>query len=164
MLRDLLVASCAVAVAGCGDLNFFESFSPGTAPNQCSNAMTRATIAGIELSDADAYGTTPRPFTAINDGDTVRIVRGFQGADMVVLSIRVSGLAMDACLPQRTDILDASGARVSFNAQPILFTPSAGVATNERMFFPGNYTGGALTIRTTIAGVTVTRAVTAVRS
>jgi hypothetical protein len=163
MLRASVLTLLAALGAGCGDINFFESISPGTAPNQCGNATTRATITGVEISDGDAFSSMARPFAALNEGDTVRIVRGFQGADMLVLSIRVSGLAMDACLPQRTDIFDATGARVSFNAQSISFVPTGGVATNERMFFPGNYTVGTVTIRTTVAGVTLTRTVMAAR-
>lgn len=164
-MHRLLLLSLGLALSACGDESFFAQISAGTAPNQCSNAtQTRATITGIELSEGDSMGAA-RPFTALNDGDSVQIVRGFQGADMIVLSIRVTGLAMPACIAQRTDVLDASGNRITVNAQSIQFDPDAGVATNERMFFPGNYVPNTMiTVRSTVGGVTVTRNLTVVRS
>ncbi len=164
MNRSMLMVF-ALALSACGEEGFYALINAGTAPNQCSNANSRAALSGVELSDsAMVMGTTP-PFTALTDGASVRIVRGFQGADMFVLSIRVSGLATATCIPQRTDVLDASGNRISFNAQPILFDPVAGVATNGGMYFPGMYyPGSTVTIRTTVGSVTVTRNVRAVTS
>ncbi|MFO0560001.1 MAG: hypothetical protein U0269_18450 [Polyangiales bacterium] len=164
MHRLSLFALC-LALSACGDESFFAQISGGTGPNQCSNAtQTRATITGVELSEADAFNGMARPFTALNDGDTLQVVRGFQGADMIVISLRVTGLAMPACIAQRTEVLDASNSRVSINGQSIQFDPDAGVATNERMFFPGNYVSNSMiTIRSTVANVTVSRTVRVVR-
>lgn len=164
MNRFLLTALTALALAGCGDASFFDTINGGSSPNSCSNGATRSTISRIELSESDAFSAMPRPFTALEDGASVTIVRGFQGADMIVLAIRVHGLDAPACLAQRTDVTDSTGARVTTHGQPLLFTPTAGVATNERMFFPGNFQPGSYTITTTVAGVTITRTVQAVRA
>lgn len=164
MNRLLLFTLGALVLGGCGDASFFETINGGSSANACANGATRSTITSVELSESDQLSSMPRPFTALEDGASVTIVRGFQGADMIVLSIRVRGLDAPACLAQRTDVTDSMGARVTTNGQPLMFMPSAGVATNERMFFPGNYQPGSYTITTTVAGVTVTRTVQAVRS
>jgi|LNFM01.1.fsa_nt_gb hypothetical protein len=164
MLMKRFLLALALGLSACGDESFFASISAGSAPNQCSRGDARSTITSVEISESDAYGDTQRPFTAIESGSTVRIVRGLQGADMLVLSIRVNGLSAPACLVHRTDITDATGARVTTVAQPIMFSPTGGVATNERMFFPGEFRSGTFTITATVAGVSVTRTVQAVRS
>jgi hypothetical protein len=163
-MNRFLLFALGAALGGCGDASFFDTINGGSSPNACSSGATRATVTRVEISESDQYSAMPRPFTALEDGASVTIVRGFQGADMIVLSIRVHGLDAPACLAQRTDVTDAMGARVTTNGQPLMFMPTAGVATNERMFFPGNYQPGSYTITTTVAGVTVTRTVQAVRT
>jgi hypothetical protein len=155
----------ALALAACGEEGFYALINAGSAPNQCSNANTRVALSGVELSDGSSLQGMPPTFAALADGASVRVVRGFQGADMFVLSIRVTGLAALSCIPHRTDVLDASGNRISFNAQPLLFDPVAGVATSPGLFFPGTYSpGSTVTIRTTVGSVTLTRSVQAVSS
>lgn len=164
MNRSMLMVF-ALALSACGEEGFYALINAGTAPNQCSNANSRAALSGVELSDGSSLQGMQPTFAALADGASVRIVRGFQGADMFVLSIRVSGLATLTCIPHRTDVLDASGNRISFNAQPLLFDPVAGVATSPGLFFPGMYyPGSTVTIRTTVGSVTVTRNVRAVTS
>jgi hypothetical protein len=158
----------AGALGSCADLSFFEAISPappGTLGSGCAS-QSPVTVTSLELGEDEQSPTgLDRPFVPLADGERVRVVRGLQGADMVVLALRVRGLGATPCVPQRTDVLGMDGQRISFNARNVAFEAAVdGTALARRMFFPGDYREGPAVIRVTLGGMTILRAVQIVRT
>lgn len=119
----------------------------------------------VEVSEAVAYGVPVDgggAFTPLADGDTLSITRGFQGADMVVLSLRVTGVDSDRCIAQQTTLVDSNGTLEARLVRPVQFTSVApGVLQTSALFLPGEFNAGPLhTLTVSIGGITLTRHLT----
>ena len=166
MLRALL-AALALTLCQCGSDGFFEVISPvspGGFTAGCGAGATPSVTAlevGRLTGSADDGGVAFAPY---NEGDSVSIVRGFQGSDMLVLALRVSGAGGQTCIQQRTDVVDGSGARLSFNAVSQVFTAQPdGTSVTTGIFFPGDYVPGPATVRVTLGGRSLSRNIRVVR-
>ncbi len=135
----------------------------GTSEGSCANPGA-VTVRSVEVSAAVAYAPVDGggAFAAIEDGGELRITRGFQGADMVVISLRVTGVDADRCIAQQTTLVDPSGALEARLARPLQFTlVSPGVAQTSALFLPGEFVAGpSHTLTVSIGGVTLTRRIT----
>ena len=158
-----LPLTAAIILSGCVETGFFDTIaasSPGNSQIGCTSG-SRVSPATIELGEGSANrADAGAPFAPLAEGDPVHVVRGGQGASMIVLSIRVTPIAAPTCIQQRTDVLQASGARISFNAQAL---PVDGTGLGENLFFPGDYSGiSTVTVRISIGDTVFTRQLTLV--
>ncbi len=165
--RHALLAALALTLCQCGSEGFFDVISPaspGAVTTGCG-ASSSPPVSSLEVGFIREGGADGGPtFTPYNDGDAVGVVRGFQGSDMLVLSLRVSGAGGQTCLQQRTDIVDGSGARLSFNAVSQYFSPQPdGTSVTSGIFFPGDYAAGPATIRVSLGGRSLSRNIRVVR-
>ncbi|MEI8255510.1 MAG: hypothetical protein WCJ30_07530 [Deltaproteobacteria bacterium] len=149
----------ACAAAGCVESGFFDTIATSSSGSgRACGAGVRVSPASIEISEGVAYSADAGPFVPLSEGASVHLVRGGQGASMIVLSLRVAQFERTICLQQRTDVLDASGMRVSFDAQPLSFVADGGGhALASAIFFPGDYRGGAVIVRVAIGDTVFTR-------
>jgi hypothetical protein len=163
--RSLLLPA-VFALSACADLSFFEAISrtpPNTLGAGCAGRAPAA-VTSLEVGEDEQLARVDPPFVPLADGDSVRIVRGLQGAEMLVLALRVRGIAATSCVEQRTDVLTEDGQRVSFNARNLPFEAQTdGTATARRLFFPGDFREGPVMIRVTLGGMTMMRRVLATR-
>ncbi len=164
--RRALLAALSLTLCQCGSEGFFELISPvspgGVSTGCGAGAMPSVTALEVGRVTSDADGGVA--FAPYNEGDSVAVVRGFQGSDMLVLALRVSGAGGQTCLQQRTDVIDGAGARVSFNAVSQSFSPQPdGTSFTPGIFFPGDYVAGPATIRVTLGGRSLSRNIRVVR-
>jgi len=136
---------------------------PGNPQGSCT-APSPATIRGIEVSQGSDGSSPPDGgdrFAPLADGDAIPIVRGSQGADMVLLVLRVTGIDADRCIPQQTTLVNRSGDLAARLVRPLQFRAIApGVAETRTLFLPGVFSGEQHTLTVTIGGVTLTRRLT----
>jgi hypothetical protein len=152
---SLTLAACNLGYEGLESL-----VDPGNPEGSCSEPAA-ATIRSIEVSrgsDGSPQSDGGVPFEALADGDTVPIVRGLQGSDMVVLVLRVAGVDADRCVPQRTTLVNGAGDLAARLVRPVQFRATApGMAESRSLFLPGVFSGAQHTLTVTIGGVTLTR-------
>ncbi len=166
LLRKLLWATAAatssLALAACdlGYQGLEPLVDPGNPAGSCAEPAP-ATITGVEVSRGSDSASPPDGgvgFAALSDGDDVPLVMGLQGADMVVLVLRVNGLDADRCLPQQTTVVNASGGVVARLVRPIFFRAGApGMAESRSLYLPGEFVRGPHTVTIRIGGATLTR-------
>lgn len=161
LLSVLLLLFCH-----CGTDGFFEVISPaapGAGNAGCPNS-TRGPVSSLEIGERAFLDDGTEMFVLLDDGSPATIVQGTQGADMLVLAFRVTGAGSQTCIAQRTDITDAAGERISYNAVARNFEPQPDDSSiSEWIFFPGPYVPGPLTIEATLGGQTLVRHVEAGR-
>jgi hypothetical protein len=150
----------------CGTDGFFEVISPaapGAGTAGCSGA-TRGSVSSIEVGERVFLDDGTVMFAPLDDGSMATIVRGVQGADMLVLGFRVTGAGGQTCLVQRTDVTDEAGGRLSYNAVSTSFQEQPdGSSVSEWIYFPGPYVPGPVTIEVSLGGRTLVRHVDAVQ-
>ncbi len=159
-------AACAVAsglaLTAC-DLGY-QGLEPlvdlGNTAGSCAEPVA-AVVRGIEVSrgsDDLSARDAGEGFTPLADGDALPIVRGVQGADMVVLVLRVTGVDADRCIPQQTTLVDAGGTPITRLSRPVQFRATApGMAESRSLYLPGEFVRGPHTLTVTLGGVTLTR-------
>ena len=151
---SLSLAACDLGYQGIEPI-----VDPGDARGSCAGP-TATTVRAIEVSNG-SDGSSPDGgdrFVPLADGDVVPVVRGSQGADMVVLVMRVSGVEGDRCIPQRTALVNGGGELAAQLVRPLQFRATApGMAETRDLFLPGVFSGQQHTLTVTIGGVTLTR-------
>lgn len=152
---SLSLAACDLGYQGIEPL-----VDPGNAQGSCSSA-TATTVRAIEVSNGSDGSSPPDGgdrFVPLADGDVVPLVRGSQGADMVVLVLRVTGVDSDRCIPQQTTLVNGSGDLAARLVRPLQFRATApGAAETRSLFLPGEFLGEQHTLTVTVGGVTLTR-------
>ena len=152
------VACLPLLSFGCGTDGFFEVISPaapGAGNAGCPNS-TRGPVSSLEIGERAFLDDGTEMFVLLDDGSPATIVQGTQGADMLVLAFRVTGAGSQTCIAQRTDITNAAGERVSYNAVSRNFEPQPDASSvSEWIFFPGPYVPGPLTIEASLGGQTL---------
>lgn len=165
LLRGLLwtaaTAASGLALAACdlGYQGLEPLVDPGNPAGSCADPAP-ATITGVEASRGSDGSSADGgvPFSALSDGDDVPLVRGLQGADMVVIALRVTGLDADRCVPQQTTVDDASGNHVARLVRPVLFRATApGMAESRTLYLPGEFVRGPHTLTVRVGAATFTR-------
>lgn len=159
--RSRALVAALPLVAACGTDGFFDTIAPsapGASDSGC-DMSTRGSVSAIEVGEVQADDVTGDPvFVPLDEGAMAMIVHGFQGADMLVLALSVSGAGTDpVCLEQKTDI-EENGERISFNYVAKRFLPEPdGTLLGKTTYFPGDYTAGEVTIEVTLGGRSLTR-------
>jgi hypothetical protein len=155
------VAALALVLGACGTDGFFDTISPsapGAYDAGCDNS-TRGSVSSIDVGEMVADDMTfEQVYTPLDEGGMAMIVHGFQGADMLVLALRVSGAGTaPLCLDQKTDI-EENGERISFNYVAKKFMPQPdGTLLGKTTYFPGAYTAGQVKINVSLGGKSLTR-------
>lgn len=158
------VAALSLLFCHCGTDGFFEVISPaapGAGDSSCSKS-TRGPVSSIEVGERRFVDPGIEMYVPLDEGATAMIVRGLQGADMLVLAFRVTGAGSQTCIEQRTDITDDTGDRLSFSAVAKSFEPQDdGTSISDWLYLPGPYVvPGAVTIEVALGGRTLKRHVT----
>ncbi len=161
LLRTAIAAASGLALAACdlGYQGLEPLVDPGNPAGTCAEPAP-ATITGVEASRGSDGPSADGgvPFAALSDGDDVPLVRGLQGADMVVIALRVTGLDADRCLPQQTTVDDASGNVIARLVRPVLFRATApGMAESRTLYLPGEFVRGTHTLTVRVGAATFTR-------
>jgi hypothetical protein len=63
-------------------------------------------VTTLEIGSDAADGSEP-PFTPWHDGDTAKVVKGGQGAAMIVTRLRATGTSVPECIPVEMNVPDA---------------------------------------------------------
>jgi len=144
----------------CGTDGFFEVIAPAApgAPDSSCGSSTHRSVTSLDLGERFVDMAGMEGLTPLDDGATATIVRGIQGADMLVLAIVVTGAGTQTCIEQRIDITDEAGDRLSYNARPKSFEPrSDGTSISDWIYLPGPYVPGPATIEVVLGGKTLVR-------
>jgi hypothetical protein len=160
--RSRALVTALPLLCACGTDGFFETISasaPGTSDTSC-DMSTRGSVSSIEVGEREVDELGETIFVPLDEGSMATVIRGTQGADMLVLLLRVSGAGTEpVCLEQRTEI-EQGGERISFNYVAKRFLPEPdGTSLSNATFFPGAYTPGQVTIRVTLGGKSLVRRV-----
>ena len=156
-----LAAALPLLLCACGTDGFFDTISPsapGASDSGCDNS-TRGSVSSLDVGEMQTdMITSEQVFVPLDEGAMATIIHGFQGADMLVLALNVSGAGTEpVCLDQKTDV-EEDGERISFNYVAKRFTPQPdGTSLGKATFFPGAYTAGQVTIKVSLGGKTLTR-------
>lgn len=149
---SLSLAACDLGYQGIEPL-----VDPGNPEGSCT-APSPAAIRAIEVSDGSSPPDGGGGFVPLADGDAISLVRGAQGADMVVLVLRVTGVDSDRCIPQQTTLVNGGGDLAARLVRPLQFRATApGMAETRSLFLPGVFTSDPHTLTVTIGGVTLAR-------
>jgi hypothetical protein len=141
----------ALAPAGCVSSC---NHNNGPALDTCAPAGA-AMLTRIEVADAQGSPETetfPSPLAA---GGSVRLVHGIQGADMVVLRLRVQGPQVPGCLLVQVVTAGPDGAAISqVNNSLRIYTSADGSITHD-IYLPGVYAAATFTILVSAGGVSL---------
>lgn len=130
----LVAAGGPFAVAGC-------SHGAPPATDSCATAGA-GTVDSVQVGAAGANDLAGQPsaFVALSDGDGVPLIHGNQGANMIGLVYRVFGAAAPACLGQRTQIVDGSGAPITSSTPPLAtYAQPDGTRLTRPLWLPADY-------------------------
>jgi hypothetical protein len=134
--RPLLAA--LLLVAGC------PTPQPGPSQDTCDNpapGQADALTVGTAVSRGPAAAQPSSPFIALGDGASIKMVRGFQGADMIVLRLQLHGAGLPGCIDVRVQVAAADGSRLSVAHNALNFYAATATATVQTgpIFLPGAY-------------------------
>ena len=148
---SLSLAACDLGYQGIEPI-----VDPGDARGSCAGP-TATTVRAIEVSNG-SDGSSPPGGAPWGPPPAGAGGPGSQGADMVVLVMRVSGVEGDRCIPQRTALVNGGGELAAQLVRPLQFRATApGMAETRDLFLPGVFSGQQHTLTVTIGGVTLTR-------
>lgn len=123
----------AIAALGCD--------APSAPPVDRCAAPSAGSIDRLEVGAAmpSAFGVQ-QPFAPLADGDTMKLVRGPQGADMLGFVLRIFGASAPACLGQELVVTDAMGARVTSSSAPLAtYAEADGTRLTHGLWLPAAY-------------------------
>lgn len=164
--QKLTAIACAlVAAAGCGYEAAQDVITrPFNSSSYDCDHPTADPVGSVELAAQlpapSVDGGAPDlgvVLSILQDGDAVELVRGGQGANMIVLRLVVAGGGGQTCVFQQTRVVSDSGAPVSRNGEPLALHPQAdGTAMTADVYFPGAYPA-TFSVTATLGAATVTR-------
>ncbi len=139
--------------------------TPSNPSNACeATGQTRATLTGLDVGIV-RYEPARQVdvFVPFVDGGDAIITPGFQGSDMVAVTLAVTGAGFDECVPQHTTIRQAAGAVIWDEPAPQVATARPGGVWwvgPALMIMDGVSSGTVANVTATVLDRTVTRVVT----
>lgn len=153
MLAEVRFAVLVAAVA----LSIASNPGPDDPEVDACGEISGATASAVDIG-RDGIG----PFMGLAAGDSVTLVSGSQGSDMLPVRFLVSGLG-DGCVPQQTEVRYCPPGSVCADGGQVVASSNVGLRTYEHgedrvttdhFLILGSFVeaGGQLSVSTTVAG------------